>query len=134
MITLKPWHVAVEWIYTTGQTAIDTYPGALTDDIEEVRKRLDTFSESPTAPNRLKLEKTAEPFISKSLQAFASEYVKDVAWDFLRQEFQTAKDPKLADIARLFAEPDTIDNRTLILIHVWSKITEISKFTILEVR
>jgi len=127
MIRLKSRHVPVEWIYTAGQKAIDRYP-ELAGDVDEVRKRLDIFSQSPRPQNRLKLEQTAEPFISKSLQAFASDYVEYVDWDFLREEFRTGNDSKVADIARLFSEPDTIENRAAILLHIWKRIRELAEF------
>jgi len=117
MIRLKPWHVSVEWLYTAGQKVIDAYP-ELAGDVDEVKKRLDIFSQSPSPQNRLKLEQTAEPFISKSIQAFTSEYVEHVDWDFLREEFRTGKDSKVADIARLFSEPDTIESRAVILLRI----------------
>jgi hypothetical protein len=127
MITLKPWHVSVEWIYTAGQKAIDAYPD-LAEDLEEVRKRLDAFGKSPTPQNRLKHEQVAQPFISKSLRAFANDFVEQVDWEFLSDEFRTAKDPKLTDIARLFSEPDTIENRAVILLHIWKRIRELAEF------
>jgi hypothetical protein len=131
MIRLTPWHISVEWVFTMGQDNIDAYPG-LTEDLEEIRRRLDSFGQSPTPQNRLRLEQTADPFISKSLKAFASEYADEVGWDFLRQEFRTTTDPRLVDISRLFTEPDSIENRALILLRIWKQITEISKFKIKE--
>jgi hypothetical protein len=130
VITLRPFQIAIEFIYTTGQKAIDAYSGSLTDDLDEVRKRLDSFSQSPTPQNRLRLEQTAAPFISKSLKAFANDYVEQVDWDFLVAEFRTTKHPDLADIARLFSEPDSIENRALILLRLWKKVSEIAAFTI----
>jgi hypothetical protein len=129
MIRLTPWHIAVEWIFTIGQENIDAY-SALTEDLKEVRTRLDTFSQSPSPQNRLKLEQTAEPFISKSLKAFANEYVEHVDWDLLTEEFRTAKDPRLFDISRLLSEPDTVENRALILLRIWKQIIELSTFKI----
>jgi hypothetical protein len=123
MIRLTPWHITVEWIFTMGRENIDAYPG-LAEDLEEVRKRLDSFSQSPTPQNRLRLEQIAEPFILKSLRAFASERVSDVDWDFLTQEFRTTKHLELADIARLFSEPDSTENRALILIKIWKVVRQ----------
>jgi hypothetical protein len=129
MIRLTPWHISVEWIFIMRQENIDAYP-ELTEDMEEIRERLDTFSKSPTPQNRRQLEQIADRFIARSLKALTSERVPDVDWEFLAQEFQTAKDERLFDIVRLFSEPDTIENRALILFRIWKEIIELSKFII----
>jgi hypothetical protein len=124
MIALFPGSsFAIEWIYVAAKDALSAYPGDLDQDLADVRAKLDKYTESPSPANTRSLEKTAQDFLQRSLKAF------DLDWDTLREEFQTS-DPQLADSARLFAGEDTPANRALILLKVWKKITELSKFEI----
>ena len=124
MITITAGGCAVEWIYWAGNDeTLGKYPGSLDADMSEVRKRLDKYTKSPTPQNTRLLENTAQQFQEKSLKAF------NLDWNGLRKEFET-QHPELADIARLFSDEDSIANRALILLRIWRKIQDLSKFTI----
>jgi hypothetical protein len=124
MITITSSGVAVEWIYWAGNDeTLGKYPGSLNADMSEVRKWLDKCAASLTPQNSIFLDKAAQRFEEKSLKAFGLD------WDALHKEFET-QDPQLAEIARLFADEDSSTNRALILLQIWPKIQDLSKFTI----
>jgi hypothetical protein len=121
-----------DWIFGACQKKIDRYPD-LEADMKRVAGQLDDYANGRIST----LPKSIKEFEEKSFQAFRinGESLNDVrldTWENLKKEFVPPIDPRLAEISRLFCEPDSTENRALILLKIWQLTIEFSKFKIRE--
>ena len=119
-----------DWIFGACQKKIDRYPD-LEADMKRAAGQLDDYANGRIST----LSKSLKQFEERSFQAFRFNEWESFCpenWEDLKREFVPPIDPRLAEISRLFCEPDSPENRALILVKIWQLTIEFSKFRIRE--